>query len=511
MKKFIGILTAVLMLQVGMGNAMDTVIKPTDEALKAMLADFDQYAAKAMVDWKIPGMAIGIVQDGRLIFAKGFGVKTLGGNDPVTPNTIFQIGSTTKAFTATLAAMLVDEGKFTWEDRVIGHLPDFMMADPWVTREFQIVDLMAQHSGMPEYAADSLYFFGFDRRYIWQAIRHVKPVTSFRTKYAYQNGLWHVAAELIERYSGLTWEETINQRIFQPLEMTSSSADKRSFLEAADVSSLHVLDKDKVIALPKNWKYLDWSYVAGPAGSINSNIVDMTKWLAFQMNDGKVNNKPLVSEMNMQVIRSPKTVITLGSKVHTNIFYCMGWIYMEHSPYPIIWHNGGTTMKTMVAFVPEQRVGIVVLSNYETQLPELLAFRFFDQYAGKPAKDVSTEGLAELEKMKKEVQARKPIKPQHPLPAMSLENYAGDYVNDIYGKTTVLVADGKLFMEIGPKKVKLALTHWDKDIFAVQWTDYGAELEFGFAIFKVDPQGKVTGVTLDSLNQNDDLGIFKRR
>jgi CubicO group peptidase (beta-lactamase class C family) len=509
MKKIIGVLAAVLLLQVGVVEAMDTITKPTDLEMKKILADFDQYAAQSLIDWKIPGMAIGIVQDGRLIFSKGFGVKTVGGNDPVTPNTIFQIGSTTKAFTATLAAMLVDEGKFTWEDKVITHVPDFVMYDPWVTREFQIVDLMAQHSGMPGYAADSLYFFGFDQRYIRQAARHIKPVTSFRTKFAYQNGLWHVAAEIIEKYSGQTWEQTLRHRIFEPLEMASSSADKQSFLDAADVSSLHVMDKENVIALPKNWKYLDWSYVAGPAGSINSNITDMAKWLTFQMNDGKINDKQVVSETNLQVVRSPKTAVALGSKVHNNIFYCMGWIYMEHSPYPIIWHNGGTTMKTMVAFVPEQRVGIVILSNFETQLPEILAFRFFDQYAGKPAKDLSAEGLAELEKMKKEVNAKKPVRPPHPLPAMPLENYTGNYANDVYGKVSISVIDGQLILEIGPKNVKLALTHWDKDIFAVKWTDYGADLEFGFAMFQADPQGKITGVTLDSLNQDDDLGVFK--
>ena len=144
MKKIIAVLTAVFMLQAWAVSAQDKVTKPTDDELKKILVDFDQYAAKTMADWNIPGMAIGIVQDGKLIFAKGYGVKTLGSNDPVNEKTIFQIGSTSKAFTATLAAMLVDEGKFKWEDKVVDHAPDFMMYDPWVTREFQITDLMAQ-------------------------------------------------------------------------------------------------------------------------------------------------------------------------------------------------------------------------------------------------------------------------------------------------------------------------------------------------------------------------------
>lgn len=212
----------------------------------------------------------------------------------------------------------------------------------------------------------------------------------------------------------------------------------------------------------------------------------------------------------MQVIHSPKTIVSLGGEVHKNIFYCLGWLYMEHSPYPVIWHNGGTLMKTMVAYVPEQKIGIVILSNYVTELPELLAFRFLDQYAGKPARDLSAEALAEAAKMKEEEKSGKPVAPKNPLAAMPLRLYAGNYANDVYGKINVSVADGKLTIVIGPKKVKMFLHHWDKDIFAVNWPQGASDSEYGFAIFQVDPQGKATGITLDALNQNDDLGVFKR-
>ncbi len=510
MKRIIAVLLVWFIFIAGVAFAQDEITKPSDENLKKILADFDQYAAKARADWKIPGMAIGIVQDGKLIFARGFGVKTVGGNDPVTPKTVFQIGSTSKAFTATLAAMMVDEGKLKWDDKVIDHLSDFRMYDPWVTREFQVFDLMSQHSGMPAYAADTLYLTGFDRSYIKRAIRHIKPVTSFRAQYAYQNGLWLVAADLVEKYSGKTWEQTLQERLFNPLGMSNSSADKQSFLLAKDVSSLHALENDQVVALPKNWEFMDWSYTAGPAGAINSNIVDMAKWLSFQMNNGKVSDKQLVSPFNMQVLRSPKTIVNLASDVHKNIFYCLGWLYMEHSPYPVIWHNGGTSMKTMVAYVPEQKIGIVILSNYVTQLPELLTFRFFDQYAGKPAKDLSAEALAELERMKQEEKTRKPVPPKKSTAAMPLDKYAGDYYNDVYDRINISIVNGKLTVMMGPKKVKMALHHRDKDIFALQWLGVGLGSESGFAAFQVDPQGKVTGVTLDFLNQDDDLGVFKR-
>lgn len=492
-------------------RAQDIAVKPTNEEFEKIIADLDQYTAKAMVDWKIPGMAVGIVRDGRLVFAKGYGVKTLGSPDPVTENTIFQIGSTTKAFTATLAAMLVDEGKFKWEDKVVDHAPDFMMYDPWVTREFEIVDLMAQHSGMPAYAADHLFFMGYGSEYIRRAIRYIKPVSSFRAKFAYVNNLWLVSAQIIEKYSGKTWEQFLKERIFDPLEMTNSSADMESFLNAKDVSSMHELSGGNIQALPKNWEFLDWSYIAGPSGAINSNITDMAKWLIFQMNDGKAGSKQLVSAENMKVIHSPKTVIGPGSEPQKNIYYCMGWIYHEHSPYPILWHDGGTMMKTMVAYIPEQKIGIIILSNYITNLPNLLAFRFIDQCEGNPAKDLSAEGLAELDKTKKDENAKKAVAPKDPIAPMALEKYTGTYSNDVYGDINVSVGEEKLELVIGPKKVKVALTPWSKDIFTAKWPFSESDSDAAFAIFHVDPAGSVTGVTLDSLNQDDDLGVFKRK
>jgi CubicO group peptidase (beta-lactamase class C family) len=406
MKKILTALAVFFILLAGTIWAQDGVSKPTDEQLQKIIADFDRYAAKSMAEWKIPGMAVGIVRDGKTVFAKGYGVKALGVHDPVTENTIFQIGSTTKAFTATLTAMLVDEGKIKWNDQVVRHLPDFMMFDPWVTREFQVVDLMSQHSGLPANAADTLFLLGFDRPYIRQALRNIKPVTSFRAQYAYQNGLWLVASQLIEKYTGKTYEQVLKERIFDPLGMSHSSADMASFLAAKDVSGLHAAEGDQIRFLPK-WEFLDWSYMAGPAGAINSNIVDMAKWLAFQMDNGKVKDRHLVSEANMQVIHSPKTMISLGGPAHKNIFYCLGWLYHERSPYPIIWHNGGTLMKTMVAYIPEEKIGVVILSNYVTGLPEGLAFRFFDQYEGKPAKDYSAEALTEQENAKQADRAPK--------------------------------------------------------------------------------------------------------
>ncbi|MBU1037966.1 MAG: beta-lactamase family protein, partial [Candidatus Omnitrophica bacterium] len=244
---------------------------PDTGRLSAIIEKLESYINKGMADWKVPGLVLAIVHGDDVIYEKAFGVKTLGAGDPVSVDTVFQIGSTSKAFTAALVAMLADERKVRWDDPVVNHLSSFMMNDPWVTRQFTVTDLMAQRSGMPAHAGDSAAILGFDRAHITGAIRFVKPVTSFRSAYAYQNNLFLAAAELIKKKTDLKWEENIRERIFKPLGMTSSSTDLTSFRNGKDVASLHHMIDDKVIVLPMNWKYIDWVYTYAPAGGINSN------------------------------------------------------------------------------------------------------------------------------------------------------------------------------------------------------------------------------------------------
>ena len=483
---------------------------PNDEELQVMLVDFEEYAKKALLDWETPGMAVTIVQGEDVIYTKAFGVKTRGGSDPVTTDTIFQIGSTSKAFTATLVAMLVDEGKVGWKDPVTSHLAGFEMHDPWVTREFMVEDLMAQRSGMPPHALDLLVVFGFDRDYIRHALRYVEPVSSFRSEFAYQNSLFLVASELVEKNTGKSWEGNIEERIFEPLGMSSSTTDMKSFQEAKDVTSLHHRLGDEIITLPNDWPYLSWSYVLGPAGGINSNITDMAKWLTFQINSGVFDGKRLLSEENINFMHTPKTIAGVYSGVRQ--YYGQGWIYRENVPYPIVWHNGGTTgCKTMVAMVPEAQIGVVVLSNLiDSILPEALAYRFFDMYLGNPEVDWSNEMLTGMKERMKKAEAALPTSPDGPLSPMPLENYIGVYRNDVYGEISIAESGGGLVLTIGPKEVEMYLTPWNRDTFSVLWPYYGDVGDPGdFASFETDPEGTVTSVTL-SLLDLDGWGVFQR-
>lgn len=478
-----------------------------------VLADFEQYAVKAMSDWRVPGMAIAVTRGDDVIYEKAFGVKELGKEDAVTTDTLFQIGSASKAFTSALVATLVDEGKLKWGDKVTKQFPDFMMYDPEVTREFTVTDLMAQRSGMPEHAIDSLIMIGFGRDRVIDSLRYVKPVTGFRSAYAYQNNLWLVAAKIVEKLTGDSWEANIKSRIFRPLGMSESSADMRSFTTAEDVAGLHREIDGTIVPLPMDWPYIDWTYVYGPAGGINSNIKDMSKWLRMQAQNGVLKGTNVIKEESVKFMREPKTPIQGSSDPHQ--YYCLGWVHREASPYPITWHNGGTSgSKTMVAFVPASRsrpaVGIVILSNLiESQLPEALAWRFFDMYYGNPKRDWSAEALAAAKKAREKSEAEEPKAPAEPEPALALDRYAGSYKSDIYGSVTVEKRPEGLSMVLGPKSARVEMRHFDGNKFIASWRYFILKEDAGFVTFDLAKDGSVAAMTVDMLNQ-DGCGGFAR-
>jgi CubicO group peptidase (beta-lactamase class C family) len=462
---------------------------PTPEQLKKILADFEVYAQQAQKDWQVPGMAIAIVADDKVIFAKGFGVKKVGGDDKVDEHTIFQIGSTSKAFTAALMAMLMDEKLLAWQDRVVDRLDQFQMFDPWVTREFRVADLMAQHSGLPPYAGDGQAFMGFDRAHIIHSLRYLKPATSFRSQYAYQNGLFLVAAALVEKYTGKSWEDNLKVRIFEPLGMSATTAGLEGFQQAKNVTFLHQRTGEQVEAIPADWPYHHWVYTYGPAGGINSNILDMTKWLRLQLDKGKFNGKQLISEANLNFLQTPKTI--MGTDPSKMMYYCEAWLHQPFRPQPLIWHNGGTSgNKTMVAFMPGTGVGIVVLSNLITDLPEALAFKFFDLYFHNPPRDWSQEGL---ERMKQAGAKNKPpLRPASPAPPLPLERYAGAYSNPVYGQVTITAEQDKLSVLLGVNQQKVWLQPFDRDSFTFTWP-----MDSDAAVFVIGPDGRAMSLSMD--------------
>jgi CubicO group peptidase (beta-lactamase class C family) len=489
---------------------------PTPDQLPDLLARFETYAEEVRTSWQVPGMAVAIVADDKVVYSQGFGVKEAGGTDPVDPHTIFQIGSASKAFTSALVAMQVDARQFQWQDHVVDRLSAFMMADPWVTREFLVEDLMAQHSGLPSYAGDLQSFVGFDRAHIVQSLRYLQPVSSFRSKFGYQNSLFLVAAELVEQATGKSWEENVEQRIFQPLGMSESTVGLKGFQDALNVAVPHLRDGAEIVPLDKSWPYHPWVYVYGPAGGVNSNVLDMTRWLRLHLGRGTFEGHPLISADNTDFLHAPKTIIFAGEQGREQgqkhplwgrgTYYAQGWVYVDAAPDSIVWHNGGTSgCKSVVAFVPEANIGIVVLSNLGgTEVPEILAQWFFDRYFGAADKDWNQTVHAETASAAGSPDVPDP--PAQPSPPLPLSTYAGTYRNDVYGEVVVQTDGDALTLTLGPDKVDASLRHWDRDTFVWRLPQLaGFESLASFGVSAGTPQD----LTVQQLNDAGD-GVFRR-
>jgi len=247
--------------------------------------DLDAYAARALKEFEVPGMAIAVVKDGRVVVARGYGVRELGKAVPVDAGTLFGIASNTKAFTSALLAMLVDEGRIAWDDPVVRHLPAFRMADPWVTREITIRDLLTHRSGLGANAGDLMSFppTDFSREAIVRSIRFLEPVTSFRSRYAYNNVLYLVAGEVVRAVTGRTWDESVKERIFGPVGMNRSNTSATALRSDDDVAAPH----SRIGGTVKAIGYFNFDNVA-PAGGINSCVADMAKWMIALLDHGVI-------------------------------------------------------------------------------------------------------------------------------------------------------------------------------------------------------------------------------
>jgi CubicO group peptidase (beta-lactamase class C family) len=476
-----------------------------------ILAQFDSHAETARQQWDVPGMAIAVVQEDQVLHARGFGVKRVGGIDPVDAHTVFQIGSTSKAFTAALVAMQADDGKVQWTDRVMDHFPSFAMYDPWVTREFQVRDLMAQHSGQPPYAGDGLAILGFSAEDVVAKMRLLKPVSSFRSEFAYVNNLFLVAANLVHRSSGLTWAENLQKRIFGPLGMTSSSSSQDAFRVAANAASPHKLVNGTVTAFSSDAPQLAWAYTYGPAGGINSTVLDMAQWLRLLLGRGTFEGKQIVSAENLGLVMSPQTIIRLPTSgpqsqtplAHYQQFYCAGWVYAATQPHPLIWHNGDNNfMHAAIGLIPNANVGIVILTNLGgVPMADALMWKFYDLFFHNPSTDWSAVHREAWQDQQKTARAPFAQPPSGAAPAQPLAQYIGTFSNPVYGELKVETDGQRLWLTIGPGKVQLHLVHWHHDTFIAAQPELDAFLgESGFARFAFGSDGQVASLTLSEFS-----------
>ena len=465
------------------------------------LQGFDAYVTRSMADWKVPGLAIAIVRNDSVVLAKGYGVRTLGRPDRVDPRTMFAIGSSSKAFTALAVAMLVDQKKVQWDDAVTDHLPGFRMYDPYVTRELTVRDLLTHRSGLA--ASDLIvYLPQMTRDSILHRVRYVKPTWSFRSHYGYQNLMYLAAGQITARLAGKSWDEVVHDRIFTPLGMTGSNTTVTALDRLPNVATPHAEVDDTVRTIP----YFNLDQIA-PAGSINSNVFDMARWVRFQLAGGKVAGKPLIGEAAFGETHTPQTIVPYEGfwKVAVQdahlLNYAMGWYLHDYRGRLIAQHGGNIDgMSALVALLPEERTGLVVLTNLDgNDLTYALMYRVFDAYLGQPRKDWSgimlkasreLTGEGKEEEKKKEAERVAGTRPSLPV-----EKYLGTYTDTLHGDAVVRKEGSGLVFQYG--RLIADLGHWHYDTFQAIWRQ--RRLGKGYLTFTLDGSGKVDELKVDGL------------
>ena len=371
--------------------------------------DIDRLAARIQQQFAVPGMAVAIVKDGKVLFAKGYGVREAGKPDKVDAKTLFGIGSNTKAFTVAALAMLVDEGKLSWDDKVIDRLPNFRLYDPYVTRELTIRDLLTHRSGLGLGSGDLMLFppSDFTRAEIIHNLRYMPPASSFRSKFAYDNLLYIVAGELVLAKTGMSWETFVQTKILDRLG-TGCAATVSLVPAHANMAVPHVMVGDKLTVVTP-----DPSTAYDPAGSIQCNAEGMAAWMALQLADGRLKDgSQLFSAAQHKEMWTPQTILAplpeSAALTRTHFRdYGLAWFIEDYEGAQRVWHTGGLVgMVSAVSLLPEQGVGIVVLSNQESGGRAAMTQSLLDAMVGRPGRDwLAIVGKQESEQSKTEAAA----------------------------------------------------------------------------------------------------------
>ena len=452
-----------------------------DEILKNMEA----YAQQVCREWQIPGMALSIVKDNKVIFAKGFGEKELGKGAPVDEFTSFQIGSVSKSFTATLMAMLVDEGKVSWDDPVKKHLPDFEMYDPWVSDHLLIKDIMIHRTGLPAQSGTYIPCLGYDQDDIYKMFKLIKPSTSLRTSYDYNNITFIIAAKIVEKYMGKPWEDCVKERLFIPLEMFGSSLNEVGFTSSPNVSVPHGFEfENGAISCEPLYgeeQALYWLTVIGPAGGVVSSVSDMTAWIRFHLSNGTVNGNEILSERNFNFLHRGQLITSQYDNRVTLYGHC--WFIEQNNRYKVFFHTGTTWgYAALCVFVPELNLGMMFLANAEIPSSARYAFmrRLIDLYLGAPDKDYSQEALTEWinrSKADEEKEVAKKAETEQ-IDAAPYQMYTGVFQKEVLGEAFVTLEQNNLYITIGPKKWKAPLKHLNGDRFTFHMGGHSFPVQF---------------------------------
>jgi CubicO group peptidase (beta-lactamase class C family) len=448
------------------------------------LDGFDEFATKALDAFGTPGMSVAVVQDGKVAFVRGYGLRSLGDDASVDARTVFHIASISKTFTATAIAILVDEGKLAWDDSVIKYVPEFQLSDPYRTREATVTDLLTHRLGIENDALVPARG-DVDRRESIRRMRFLQSVAGFRTKYIYQDAAFVVLSEVVRSASGQTWEEFLKQQVFHPLGMTSSSLeiDARDNLSNQATMYAQIQGELKVdTRFVNGTPHPPWhmfAECAAPEGGVHSSAEDMSRYLAMYVRRGEVDGVRVLKSPTVDAMFALRNSMPITEDGSSNLSYPkifwgggLGWQVRDYRNRKQVLHPGSAG--SVIVLMPEDNLGIVVLSNRAgLGLPVVVAYELVDRYLGLPPTATIDDWIAEVitkpqeaedERWQRRVASRK----TGTSPSLPLAGYVGNYACDLYGTAAVRQEGTGLVLELGPN-FHIPLVHWQDDMFHAEF------------------------------------------
>lgn len=480
----------------------------------------DSLVQKAMKTFDVPGIAVAILKDGEVVHRKGYGVRSLDRGGKVDENTLFGVASNTKAMTSAALAILIDEGKLEWDTRVTEIIPEFKLYDPYVTSEFTVRDLLTHRSGLGLGAGDLMVWPSQNttkKEELIYNLRYLKPVSSFRSQYDYDNLLYIVAGVVVERVSGKNYEDFIEERIFEPLEMNRSAVNYNLIEDKSNIIDGHAPTDGKLVTVG-----LSFTEAANPAAGVYSSVADMSKWVQAQLNGGKYGKnlqQELFSERQHREMWTPQTLVgTRKGDYNTNFrAYGLGWFLSDVNGYKEVTHTGGLLgIVSQVTMIPDIDLGIIVLTNQQSGA----AFRSItnsikDSYFGMKNKDrISQYNESRLRAEKRadsvvaevwsnvaEVQKKNKRNP------VDLDKYTGTYRDPWFGKVNIKMFNGKLRFEAErAPDLHGEMSFYKGNSFVVRWDDRSLNGD-AFVVFQLDREGKPVGFSMEPVSPMTDFSF----
>jgi len=486
---------------------------PGRELTEKHLTALNALVVDVMKKTGVPGMSVAVVSPDRVLFLKGFGLRQVDAADRVDPDTVFQLASLSKPLSTTVVAGLVGDGVVSWDQPIERSLPGFAMSDPWVTREITLRDMFCHRSGLPDHAGDLAEDIGYGRDAIMHRLRFIRPNTSFRTHYAYNNMGFSAAGFAAAEAAGKSWEDVCDQRLYRPLEMTSASSRHADFIAQKNRAFGHVRRGGGWV-VGREQRNAD---AQAPAGGASASARDMATWVRMQLGGGALDGRDIIKSAALAETHFP--LIATGpahDPMRGPTFYGLGWDIDYGGPARQRWsHSGGFALgaATCAYVMPAERFGIVVLTNSApVGAPETICRSFLDLVlTGKIERDWLALFGGAFAQMAVPTYGRdadyaKP--PAGASPSAPRSIYVGDYRNDLYGPIGVIETTEGISLTLGPAPTSYTLHHYSGDIFTFQPTGENAA---GVSPVRFSRSGdeKARSVLIDYFNENDQ-GVFVR-